>query len=92
MLVGEGKLIDPARLARVFCSPRNRAVATLDLLLGGETKARLEADGKVIVTEDITEWDYGRYEGLTPAQIKERRREQGKGKWNIWVEGCEDGE
>ncbi len=79
MLVGAGKLIDPALLAHVFCSPRNRAVDTLDLLLGEETKARLEADGKITITEDITEWDYGKYEGLTPGQIKERRKEQGKG-------------
>jgi probable phosphoglycerate mutase len=92
MLVGPGKLIDPAKLAHVFCSPRNRAVTTLDLLLGEETKSRLEGEKKLTITDDITEWDYGKYEGLTPAQIKDRRKEQGKGKWNIWVEGCEEGE
>lgn len=92
MLVGAGKLIDPSRLAHVFCSPRNRAVATLDLLLGGEGKERLEAEGKLTTTGDITEWDYGKYEGITPTQINERRKEEGLGKWNIWVEGCPEGE
>lgn len=92
MLVGPGKLIDPCKLARVISSPRKRAVATLDLLLDKEAKGALESAGKIDITEDIAEWDYGKYEGLTPAQIKARRAEQGKGSWNIWTEGCEDGE
>lgn len=60
-LVGPGKLIDPAKLAHVFCSPRQRAVVTLDLLLGEDTKEKLEAEGKLEITQDITEWDYGTY-------------------------------
>lgn len=48
---------------------------------------------KIQVTPDIREWDYGAYEGLTSAQIRERRREvTGKADWNIWRDGCEDGE
>lgn len=92
MLVGSGKLIDPARLAQIFCSPRKRAVDTLGLLLGNEVEADLESNNKITVTEDITEWDYGKYEGITPTQIAAKRNEQGLGKWNIWLEGCEDGE
>ncbi|KAH8678421.1 putative phosphoglycerate mutase [Xylariales sp. PMI_506] len=92
MLVGPGKLIDPAKLAHVFCSPRNRAVTTLDLLLDEEVKSRLESEKKITITDDITEWDYGAYEGLRPSEIKARREEQGLDKWNIWVEGCEGGE
>lgn len=92
MLVGPGKLIDPSKLAHVFCSPRQRAVDTLDLLLDTEWKSKLESESKITVTEEITEWDYGAYEGLTPSQIKARRQEQGLGKWNIWTEGCEAGE
>lgn len=60
-LVGSGKLIDPAKLAHVFCSPRQRAVVTLDLLLGEDAKEQLQADNKLSVTDDITEWDYGSY-------------------------------
>lgn len=92
MLVGPGKLIDPAKLAHVFCSPRSRAVDTLDLLLGKEEKAKLSDAGKLTITEEIKEWDYGVYEGITPSEIKAMRKEQSLGKWNIWEEGCPGGE
>lgn len=60
-LVGPGKLIDPAKLAHVFCSPLSRATMTLDLLLGKGAKARLEAKNKLSLADDIKEWDYGSY-------------------------------
>lgn len=60
-LVGRGKLIDPAKLAHVFCSPRQRATKTLDLLLGEDAKKTLESEKKLSITDDITEWDYGTY-------------------------------
>ncbi len=47
------------------------------------------------ITEDIREWEYGAYEGLLTAEIRERREAKGldKGtKWDIWRDGCEDGE
>ena len=91
-LVGPGKLIDPSKLAHVFTSPRQRAIVTLDMLLGSTQKKRLEEEGKISVTEDITEWDYGTYEGLTPKEIKESRASRGLQKWDIWTEGCEGGE
>ena len=62
------------------------------MLLGPSQKARLEKEGKVTVTEDITEWDYGDYEGLTPQEIKESRAKRGLPKWDIWTQGCEGGE
>ncbi|KAH8895990.1 putative phosphoglycerate mutase [Thozetella sp. PMI_491] len=92
MLVGPGKLIDPAKLAHVFCSPRSRALDTMDLLLGKEVKDGLNGESRITITEEIREWDYGAYEGLTPSEIKAKRSEQGLGKWNIWVEGCDGGE
>lgn len=92
MLVGAGKLIDPAKLAHVFCSPRQRAVSTLDLLLDNDSKGQLDTQKKVTITNDITEWDYGAYEGLTPSEITAKRKDQGLSKWNIWVDGCEGGE
>jgi broad specificity phosphatase PhoE len=49
----------------------------------------------ITVTEDIAEWDYGKYEGLVVAQIKERRRKQGLdvgSSFSIWRDGCEGGE
>jgi probable phosphoglycerate mutase len=87
-------------------SPRNRAQRTLELLnLGhkekhlwqqsdrGPGKASSRATATIQVTEDIREWDYGDYEGLTTAQINEQREKEGKeGKFNIWVDGCPGGE
>ncbi|MFI1911545.1 acid phosphatase [Nocardia sp. NPDC020380] len=53
----------------VISSPRQRAVHTAEL-------AGIPADR---TDEDLAEWDYGDYEGLTTAQI----REQDPG-WTIW--------
>jgi broad specificity phosphatase PhoE len=95
VLVGSGKLIDPAKIAHVFCSPRKRALSTLDMLLGDARKEDLVKEGKLTITEDIAEWDYGDYEGLKPHEIHSTRKEKGLDKdkgWNIWMDGCEGGE
>lgn len=52
----------------------------------------IRTDAKVQITEDIREWDYGDYEGLTSAQIRAQRKEQGLGGWDIWRDGCPGGE
>ena len=39
------------------------------------------------VREDLREWDYGDYEGLTSSQIEERRPG-----WSLWRNGCPGGE
>lgn len=93
--MGPGKLIDPSKIAHVFVSPRQRAQSTFDLLLGDAQKEALVKVGKVTVTEDIAEWDYGDYEGLHPTAIRSQRKEMGLDKdkpWDIWVDGCEGGE
>lgn len=95
VLVGAGKLMDPSKLSHVFVSPRQRAQSTLDLLLGDAQKDGLIKEGKVTVTEDIAEWDYGDYEGLLTKEIRARRKEKGldtEKHWDIWVDGCEGGE
>ena len=95
MLVGSGKLINPATFTHVYVSPRKRAQTTLDLLLGDVQKDALMKSGKVTVTGDIAEWDYGDYEGLLTKEIRARRKEKGLDKerpWDIWVDGCEGGE
>lgn len=35
-----------------------------------------------VTTEEVREWDYGEYEGLKPAEIKERNPN-----WSIWKDG-----
>ena len=93
-LVGPGKLIDLHRVARIWVSPRKRAQQTLCLLVGGDIRD-LDIADKVVLTEDIAEWDYGDYEGLVVHEIHAQRREKGldrEREWNIWRDGCEGGE
>lgn len=61
----------------VVTSPLRRAVATAEL-------AGLAIAEK---TPLIAEWDYGSYEGLTIAQIRESDPD-----WVVWTHGCPDGE
>lgn len=66
------------RLTLVLCSPLTRARATCTAAgLGGNTQLR----------DDLREWDYGDYEGLTLAQIR-----QLDPSWNLWQRGCPGGE
>lgn len=91
-LVGAGKLLDPFRLAHVFVSPRIRAVRTFELLLPPSFGV---VAGKVTFTEDIAEWNYGDYEGLTDQEIRVLRKKRGldlEKKWDIRRDGCEGGE
>ena len=51
------------------------------------------ANPTLCVADDLREWDYGDYEGLTIAEVRGKRRERGQEEaWNIWEEGCEGGE
>ena len=90
-LVGAGKLIDSANIARTWVSPRKRAQQTCQLIFSGDD----DIASRLIVTEDVAEWDYGNYEGLVVGEIRARRREKGldvEREWNIWRDGCEGGE
>ena len=62
----------------VLTSPRLRARRTCDLVGWG---------GESIQTEDLAEWNYGKYEGLTTAEI--RRSVPG---WTVFTQPCPDGE
>jgi broad specificity phosphatase PhoE len=63
---------------RVLSSPLQRALETCRLAGLGDA---------VETTEDLLEWDYGEYEGLTTVQIRESRPD-----WKLWRDGCPDGE
>ncbi|KAA6414282.1 MAG: phosphoglycerate mutase [Lasallia pustulata] len=103
-LVGDDRLIVPSKIAHIYVSPRRRAQRTLELLeLGCRDKLPWEerrqhgdddirTNAKVQITEDIREWDYGGYEGLTSKQIREQRQKSGEGSWDIWRDGCPGGE
>ncbi len=103
-LVGPDRLIVPKNLAHIYVSPRKRAQRTVELLgLGckedmpwkhhGDVESGNEStDARVEVTEQIREWDYGEYEGVTSAEIAKRREETGEGSWDIWRDGCPGGE
>ncbi|GAM82993.1 hypothetical protein ANO11243_009790 [Dothideomycetidae sp. 11243] len=87
LLVGQGKLIDPERLSRVIVSPRMRARTTMKLLFSHYLPRVCEE--KVTYTEDITEWNYGDYEGLKKDEIRQLVRDKGWGKqreWDVWTE------
>jgi probable phosphoglycerate mutase len=74
-----GAALDGLKLEHplVISSPRRRAQVTAEL-------AGLKIDE---VSEDLAEWDYGSYEGLTTPQIREP--EPG---WLVWTHGCAGGE
>ncbi len=66
------------RFALVLTSPLRRAVETCELAgLGAEAQVR----------EELREWDYGDYEGITTAEIQHRRPG-----WSLWGDGCPNGE
>jgi probable phosphoglycerate mutase len=64
--------------ARVLTSPLRRAVETCGLA-GLADSAQIR--------DDLREWDYGDYEGMTTVEI--RRRRPG---WSLWLDGCPSGE
>lgn len=73
-----GERLGGARFARVLSSPLRRALETCELAgYGGVVETRAE----------LAEWDYGEYEGLTTAEIRERQPG-----WLVWHDGAPGGE
>jgi broad specificity phosphatase PhoE len=64
--------------ALVLCSPLRRARETCELAGFGDA-ARMD--------DDLREWDYGEYEGLTTPEIWEQRPD-----WSLWRDGAPGGE
>jgi broad specificity phosphatase PhoE len=63
--------------ALILTSPRRRAVHT----------AELAGLGDAVVDDDLAEWNYGAYEGITTSDI--RTLNPG---WDLWRDGCPGGE
>jgi probable phosphoglycerate mutase len=71
-------LVSGRSFGLVITSPLRRAVETCELAgLGGRAERR----------DDLREWDYGDYEGMTTPQIHQRRPD-----WSLWRNGCPNGE
>jgi probable phosphoglycerate mutase len=73
-----GERLAGATFARVLSSPLRRAVETCELAGYGdvaETRA------------ELWEWDYGDYEGLSTAEVRERDPA-----WLVWYDGAPGGE
>jgi broad specificity phosphatase PhoE len=75
---GLGERLAGCDFALVLCSPSARARETC--ALAGLAEAAQ-------IREDLMEWDYGDYEGLTTPEICERRPG-----WDMWRDGCPAGE
>lgn len=94
-VVGPNQIIDPSNLLKVFISPRTRAQKTFQILFSAQGRKELEAPGRVKIESRIREWEYGLYEGKLTAEIREMRASRGLDKdqkWDIWRDGCEEGE
>lgn len=66
------------KFKKIYCSPLIRARETCDLAGFGK-----EAEND----DDLVEWDYGKYEGMTTAEIREVDP-----KWSIFSKGAPNGE
>ena len=70
--------LDPADFGLVLSSPRLRARKTAEL--AGFTDFE--------VSEDLAEWNYGEYEGMTSQQIRANHHPG----WRLWFNGVPGGE
>jgi probable phosphoglycerate mutase len=73
-----GALLTGTTFDLVLCSPLQRARRTAELAGLGD---------RIEIEPDLVEWDYGAYEGVTTATI----RETVPG-WTVWNGECPDGE
>lgn len=85
-------LTERGRAAALSLAPRLAGYGFALALVSPLLRARetLELCGLQAIAqqrEDLREWDYGEYEGLTSAEIDERRPG-----WSLWRDGCPGGE
>ena len=60
IIFGPGKLIDLSKQAHAFISPHRRAQATSELFDAVGRDSLIERS-KVTTTDELAEWDYGKY-------------------------------
>ncbi|MBV9999205.1 MAG: histidine phosphatase family protein [Verrucomicrobia bacterium] len=71
-------IFEGVRFVKILSSPLQRALATAHL-------AGLV--DRVETTDDLTEWDYGDYEGITTKEIRKSVPD-----WTVWTHPCPNGE
>jgi broad specificity phosphatase PhoE len=72
-----GRLLAGKKFALALASPMGRAQAT----------ARLAGIDRFEVTEDLHEWNYGIYEGITTKAVRQKQPN-----WSIWESPIPEGE
>jgi probable phosphoglycerate mutase len=73
-----GERLQGMKFAKVFTSPLQRAARTCELSGFGD---------EAVTDRDLVEWDYGKYEGLTSAQILHENS-----RWDLFRDGAPGGE
>jgi broad specificity phosphatase PhoE len=73
-----GGLLKKFNFGLVLVSPAQRAQDTCKLAELGDS---------AIITEDLSEWNYGAYDGQTTPEIQQKRPG-----WSLWRDGVVDGE
>ncbi len=74
-------------LAPAFAGHEFVRVLSSPLLRARETCVLAGLGAQMELCEDLQEWNYGEYEGITSPQIRERDPD-----WKLWRDGCPGGE
>ena len=74
-------------LAPVLAGREFALVLTSPLQRARRTCALAGLDAQAVIDDDLIEWNYGRYEGLTSQRIQTKAPG-----WMIFTDGCPDGE
>lgn len=73
---------------RAYLAGREFSLVLTSPLARARETCRIAGYGDVAVTDaDLCEWDYGKYEGLKTAEIREQRPN-----WMLWQDGVPGGE
>ncbi|WP_226344647.1 histidine phosphatase family protein [Agilicoccus flavus] len=80
---------DEARRAATLLTEFDVVAAVTSPLRRASHTAELAGLADVRVDDDLIEWDYGDYDGITTAEIRERL---GGHPWTVWSDGVPNGE